>query len=73
MSEKQKLSDVLKIDNDGVVRPRVSWREALGDTFAAQPPSLSYLRFEQWCKAKNTEPSLTEWLRLHGLGDQWPS
>lgn len=61
------LSSVLKINEHGEIKSRYDWREIFGESFAAQPPKLSYLRYELWCKTIGRTPSLEEWLALHNI------
>lgn len=68
MSETEKqLSSVLKLDESGEIKPRSNWRVSFEDCFTAQPPKLSYLRYESWCKEQGKNPELAEWLLLAGI------
>ena len=60
------LASVLKLEN-GEIKSRIEWKQATTSEFACQPPKLSYLRYEMWCKSVGKEPVLNDWLKLHEI------
>lgn len=62
MDKTKKLADVLTINEDGEIRPRIDIREVFAPIFETRFWSkLSYLEYERACEKLGRKPSLNEW------------
>lgn len=70
MAEEQasELTRLLSINSKtGEITNRYDWRSAFENVFQAQPPKISWLRYEQACKERGELADINEWLKLAGV------
>ena len=64
MTPESKLSDVIGINEENEIKPRINWRDAFAALGEPMPKGISVLDYMNDCKAKGKQFDIVEWQNL---------